>query len=699
MKADFFNAQRAMQQGGIRRLLVLSGSALWALSQAQRLSEQLAGDWLWVSDAAPAGRLQSTSGAIRSLLGGEYLHGIFDARFGLDVEALAVQAGMLQAGSWLLLLVPDWERWPDIADRDSLRWSEQPVAMATPYFIRHLKHHLQQDREVVIWRQGSPLVLQPQEERPCWQRPSGAATPQQREILQQLRQMKRGTAVLTAPRGRGKSTLAGMLAAEWPGRCWVCAPAKAATDVLLRYAGELTEFWAPDALLERCRQQRPEKVDWLLIDEAAAIPLPLLRALTHYFPRVLMTTTVQGYEGSGRGFLLKFCATLTQRQSFSLSQPMRWASGDALERVLDNALLLNELDEWETPPPDAGLVIRSCRQSEWLRQPQRLAHFYALLTSAHYRTTPLDLRRIMDAPGMHFAIAQSDDGAQTVGALWAVDEGGLTPALAHEVWAGRRRPRGSLVAQSLAAHAGQPQAAILRSRRISRIAIQPALRRRGIARALVEQQRRESSELGLDFLSVSFGYTEELWQFWRACGFTLARIGSHLEASSGCYAAMALLPLSAAGAELQQRAYRQLRRDGVWLDSARTLPLSWDEARTQKLEEEDWRELAGFAFAHRPFEASLPAICRLLLQSADGAEALRYYFAQGRDMAQAAAHCGLSGRRSLIGRWRQEVAGLMNRIDSQYSAAWRSYSATQGEQSAALRSSPKSAMNGLPFAD
>ena len=49
---------------------------------------------------------------------------------------------------------------------------------------------------------------------------------------------------------------------------------------------------------------------------------------------------------------------------------------------------------------------------------------------------------------------------------------------------------------------------------------------------------------GYDYLSVSFGYTAELWRFWQRCGFTLVRLGTHREASSGCYTAMALYPLT-----------------------------------------------------------------------------------------------------------------------------------------------------------
>ncbi len=212
-----------------------------------------------------------------------------------------------------------------------------------------------------------------------------------------------------------------------------------------------------------------------------------------YFPRVLLTTTVQGYEGTGRGFLLKFCATLPQWQPLSLQQPMRWAAGDALERIIDHALLFNEEPVWAVAGQSP--IFGAIEQAELCADPQRLRRFYALLCSAHYRTSPLDLRRLMDAPGMHFSAASLED--EVVGALWLVDEGGLSVELAHEVWAGRRRPRGNLVAQSLAAHSGQWWAPTLRSRRITRIAVLPELRQQGIASRLVEQQKRVSQ--GLDF--------------------------------------------------------------------------------------------------------------------------------------------------------------------------------------------------------
>ena len=649
-----------MAQQGHRRLLVLSGDADWARQQVINLSEQLPGDWLWIGDHFPPGANGILPTAAKTLLGQEGLHGVFDATNGLNTEALAVLAGVLRAGSWLLLLVPAWDDWALLPDGDSLRWSEQSAPISTPNFIRHVQRQLLASPDVFLWQQGQlPPVLQ-FAARPNWQPPDGTPTTEQQAILQRLMQARQGVWVLTAARGRGKSTLAGMLVAQSAGNCWVTGPGKAATQVLSQRAGDRARFWPPDALLEYCQQHDVSDVDWLLIDEAAAIPTALLSALLAHFPRALLTTTVQGYEGTGRGFLLKFCATLSDWHHLTLTDPIRWASHDPLEQIIDDIMLFND----ELPPAklaDAPIEIIACEQSDWLSHPELLRHFYGLLSSAHYRTTPLDLRRLMDAPGMHFSATKVADSV--VGALWLVDEGGLESALAHAVWAGQRRPKGSLVAQSLAAHSGQWQAPILLSRRISRVAVAPLWRQQGVARQMIAAEQARAQREGLDFLSVSFGYTAELACFWRACGFQLVRIGSHKEASSGCYAAMAVLPLSCAGQMLCEAARQQLVRDWHWLqqwiDLETPVSLHPPQQPDFTLNDDDWRELSGFAFALRPLEASLPALQRLLFQSPLPLPALRQYLQLGRTTAEIVHHLGLSGRKALVTKWRQEAAEAM----------------------------------------
>jgi tRNA(Met) cytidine acetyltransferase len=664
-----------MAQQGIRRLLVISGRADWSRQQAMTLRQQLPGDWLWIADSAPENSHCICPTAAKTLLGLEGLHGVFDATDGLNSEALAVLAGTLRAGSWLVLLVPEWGCWPRLPDTDSLRWGGQSAPITTPNFIHHLQRQLLADLNVILWQQGQPLPVPVTYPRPDWQRPDGSPTLEQQRILHRLMQVKSGIWVLTAARGRGKSTLAGMLVAQWRGSCWITGPGKAATQVLNEHAGEQARFWSPDALLDYCRLNEVSDVDWLLIDEAAAIPGAVLSALLVYFPRVLLTTTVQGYEGTGRGFLLKFCTSLSDWHHLTLTNPIRWASNDPLERIVDDVMLLD--DKWGddegalTEGSATPINIMTCEQHDWLDNPELLRRFYGLLSSAHYRTTPLDLRRVMDAPGMHFSAAKGGDSV--IGALWLVDEGGLSCALAHDVWAGRRRPKGSLVAQSLAAHCGQWQAPCLLSRRISRVAIAPSWRRQGIARQMIAAEQACAQRDQLDFLSVSFGYTTELASFWCACGFQLVRIGSHREASSGCYTAMAILPLSSEGLTLCKAARQQLERDWHWLqqwiNNPIPLSLSLPDQPDSRLNDGDWRELSGFAFAFRLLEASLPALQRLLLQpdllqSELPLPALRGYLQRGIPQAEIVSTLGISGRKALVALWRQEAAQGMAVIDA-----------------------------------
>lgn len=633
-----------MKREGIRRLLVLSGEEGWCFDHALKLRDALPGDWLWISPQPDAENHCSPS-ALQTLLGREFRHAVFDARQGFDAAAFAALSGTLKAGSWLVLLLPVWEEWENQPDADSLRWSDCPDPIATPHFVQHLKRVLTADNDAILWRQNQPFSLAHFTPRTDWHPATGAPQPEQQQLLQQLLTMPPGVAAVTAARGRGKSALAGQLISRIAGSAIVTAPAKAATDVLAQFAGEKFRFIAPDALLAS-----DEQADWLVVDEAAAIPAPLLHQLVSRFPRTLLTTTVQGYEGTGRGFLLKFCARFPHLHRFELQQPIRWAQGCPLEKMVSEALVFD--DENFTHTPQGNIVISAFEQTLWRSDPETPLKVYQLLSGAHYRTSPLDLRRMMDAPGQHFLQAAGEN--EIAGALWLVDEGGLSQELSQAVWAGFRRPRGNLVAQSLAAHGSNPLAATLRGRRVSRIAVHPARQREGTGQQLIAGALQYTHDL--DYLSVSFGYTGELWRFWQRCGFVLVRMGNHREASSGCYTAMALLPMSDAGKQLAEGEHYRLRRDAQALAkwNGETLPV--DPLNDAVLSDDDWLELAGFAFAHRPLLTSLGCLLRLLQTSELALPALRGRLQKNASDAQLCTTLKLSGRKLLLVRQREEAA-------------------------------------------
>ncbi|HAW0908783.1 TPA: tRNA cytosine(34) acetyltransferase TmcA [Escherichia coli] len=640
-----------MKLEGIRRLLVLSGEERWCFDHALKLRDALPGDWLWISPQPDAENHCSPS-ALQTLLGREFRHAVFDARQGFDAAAFAALSGTLKAGSWLVLLLPVWDEWENQPDADSLRWSDCPDPIATPHFVQHFKRVLTANNDAILWRQNQPFSLAHFTPRTDWHPATGAPQPEQQQLLQQLLTMPPGVAAVTAARGRGKSALAGQLISRIAGSAIVTAPAKAATDVLAQFAGEKFRFIAPDALLAS-----DEQADWLVVDEAAAIPAPLLHQLVSRFPRTLLTTTVQGYEGTGRGFLLKFCARFPHLHRFELQQPIRWAQGCPLEKMVSEALVFD--DENFTHTPQGNIVISAFEQTLWRSEPETPLKVYQLLSGAHYRTSPLDLRRMMDAPGQHFLQAACEN--EIAGALWLVDEGGLSQELSQAVWAGYRRPRGNLVAQSLAAHGSNPLAATLRGRRVSRIAVHPARQREGTGRQLIAGALQYIHDL--DYLSVSFGYTEELWRFWQRCGFVLVRMGNHREASSGCYTAMALLPMSDAGKQLAEREHYRLRRDAQALAQWNGEMLPVDPLNDAVLSDDDWLELAGFAFTHRPLLTSLGCLLRLLQTSELALPALRGRLQKNASDAQLCTTLKLSGRKLLLVRQREEAAQALFALD------------------------------------
>lgn len=660
----------AMAETGIRRLMVITGQPCWCSEQCALLRATLHGDWLWVGDN-PETENGCRPGALHNLLGREFLHAVFDAREGFNCEAFAALAGTLSAGSWLVLLLPPLAEWPDRVDADSARWVDQKTAIPTPKFARRFLQNLQDHYSAtLVWQENQPVHLPVALTLPLWRPADGAPLAEQAALLERIIAMPQGVAVVTAARGRGKSALAGMLIRRGPGSVIVSAPSRASTDVIASHAGQPLDFMAPDALLVAKHQQTAPLADWLIVDEAAAIPGPLLYRMIAGFPRVLLITTVQGYEGTGRGFLLKLCAALPGVRMHSLSHPVRWAPGCPLEQFISDLFLFDE-----QPAPVLSANISAGSVTVARAAPEQDAEIYRLLTSAHYKTSPLDLRRMLDAPGQH--VFQAQWQSALCGALWAVDEGGLPASLSLAIWAGRRRPGGNLVAQSLAAHGGSPLAATLYGWRISRIAVLAAFQHQGIGRQLVAHMVA-TAPVRCDYLSVSFGFTDTLWRFWSQAGFSLVRTGTSLEASSGCYTAMALLPLTAQGQALVAHETRRLARDVAWLQPWVTIDIPViarenNDPDEDVLDEDDWLELAGFAFAHRPLMACCGSLNRLLMVCPLPLEALRGALVARHSSGELCRQSGLPGRKALLVRQREEASCALAWCDAVKTAHLKQY--------------------------
>lgn len=360
--------------------------------------------------------------------------------------------------------------------------------------------------------------------------------------------------VLTADRGRGKSSALGIasaniIKAKKPVTILVTAPNLKAIQPLFDHAQKQLPnssmenrhklvheqskivFVAPDELL----RVQPD-CDLLLVDEAAAIPLPMLKRMVESYHRMVFSTTVHGYEGSGRGFGIKFEKWLSEHRpnwrSFKLEQPIRWNENDPLERWSFDTFLLDS--DIEALPKDVELEGLSWHQFDkqtLLSNPKILAHCFGLLVSAHYQTSPNDLTQLLDNPQMSLYALFSDQDC--LGCILTAEEGGLSHDLIQDVQLGKRRPRGHLAPTLLANHLGLDKAATQKCLRVMRIAIHPDIQGRGLGHRmislLVEANRH------FDYIATSFGATSELVEFWTSNDFVPLHLGHQRDQSSGCH--------------------------------------------------------------------------------------------------------------------------------------------------------------------
>ncbi|CAH8470315.1 unnamed protein product [Schistosoma curassoni] len=201
-----------------------------------------------------------------------------------------------------------------------------------------------------------------------------------------------------------------------------------------------------------------KQADLVCIDEAAAIPLPLVQSIISGPRIVFMASTINGYEGTGRSLSFKLLRQLrsqctisgtttklstddvksksvqstgkdkmllgkgfrsvdTSRVLFevSLTEAIRYASGDPIEAWLFDLLCLdcgeslsreqqaNEVNIYLPPVDQCQLyyVNRDTLFSYHKSTEIFLHRLMALYVSSHYKNSPNDLQLLSDAPAHH----------------------------------------------------------------------------------------------------------------------------------------------------------------------------------------------------------------------------------------------------------------------------------------------------------
>ncbi|KAK6924169.1 putative tRNA binding domain [Dillenia turbinata] len=173
--------------------------------------------------------------------------------------------------------------------------------------------------------------------------------------------------------------------------------------------------------------EKLSQVELLVVDEAAAIPLPVVKSLLGPY-LVFLSSTVNGYEGTGRSLSLKLLQQLEEQshksannvegsysgrlfKKIELTESIRYASGDPIESWLHSLLCLdatNSVPALSRLPLardcDLYYVNRATLFSYHKESELFLQRMMALYVASHYKNSPNDLQLMADAPAHHLFV-------------------------------------------------------------------------------------------------------------------------------------------------------------------------------------------------------------------------------------------------------------------------------------------------------
>ena len=580
-----------------RRLILLEGSEVWA---AKLLSTISSTDktWLVYSESHV---ISSNVGIkqYREKLGSESDYITFvcppvlaqsavsspdpiESQFNAD--AFAALSGTLVAGGILFLVMPQWK----FKDHQSLflkRLSEfirqdKSHHVIHESTVEHSEDHVlfpNEDNIVENCSKGSSASLNLQTESEIKYLPYQCKTEDQVAAVNAIHKVVSGhrkrPLVITADRGRGKSSALAIACSQLliqandnPIKIIITSGHLSALSVFFNqlqagvvdgcllknrfsYLGNSVEFVAIDELMYQSIQRRGD-ANLVIVDEAASIPVHLLKQLLQHNHRMVFSSTVHGYEGAGRGFAIKFKQVLNsicpQWHSLKMHEPMRWRPDDPLEKLIFKSCLLAAQFTKPVFEHNEVTVFQKISKMELADNEALLNEIYAILVTAHYQTKPNDLKLLLDNQSLDcFCLFSSSRNNKCVVAVALVmREGDVNPCFIDQVSQNKRRLKNHFIPQSLLVHSGVEEAFKYQYFRIMRIAVHPQLQAKGIGSHFLECIVNYANLEGIDFVGASFGANSALLSFWLKNNFQLTRIGFKREQSSGEHSAMVIQALS-----------------------------------------------------------------------------------------------------------------------------------------------------------
>jgi tRNA(Met) cytidine acetyltransferase len=566
-----------------RQLLVITGQEEWAKNTAiTLLGHNAIQNILWV------GNTQSVYDSIsvknyRSKLGHEYDWVVMNCFSGFRANAAMALSGTIKANGLMVILCPELSEWPNYGDPENINRISYGYQHknAKSFFIQHLIYSFGEDNSVAILSadkfSGQAFFIEENLDKERYDEQEDAV----KSICKVAQGHRNRPLVITADRGRGKSSALGIAAANLmqTSTKTICITAphiqtveqvfthnkRLLPDALITsnsvtYHSSSLTYKPIDILLED-----DSSLDLLLVDEASAIPVHILGKLTKKFSRIVFSSTVHGYEGSGRGFEMRFIKQLSKlKPSFKrihISQPMRWYKHDTLEQFWFNTLFHNEPQGIKSVEPvNQPISCRHISKAQLLDDKKLLADLFRLLIDAHYQTSQDDLQRLLDAPEIKCFILTK--GTILLGVAQIVEEGGdCFVDLADNVANCSRRVKGHLVAQNIASSYNTSPFLLARQWRISRIAIAPEHQRKGLGKQLINYVEQQASRQHIKFLTASFGCNTDILKFWYSNEFLLAKLSAKPEISSGEHSGICIKSLTNEALEMSYAIHQEFYQE------------------------------------------------------------------------------------------------------------------------------------------
>ncbi|KAL4716997.1 hypothetical protein ACJJTC_001858 [Scirpophaga incertulas] len=322
--------------------------------------------------------------------------------------------------------------------------------------------------------------------------------------------------------------------------------------------------------------------DLVLVDEAAAIPLAHVSAAAQKAPLALLSSTVSGYEGTGRALSLKLFAQLQNKHNapppIKLEEPIRYHAGDPVESWLNSLLCLEAPSPGPgagAPPPAACDLYRVNRDALFCyhRAAEAFLHrLVAIYVASHYKNSPNDIQLLADAPAHCLFVllaptpANSTAMPEVLCVIQMCLEGNISEKSVKDSLGRGRKAAGDLIPWNICEQFGDRDFPKLSGARIVRIATHPSYQRMGYGKRALQQlaayysgdipcldeensddedtranghtdtlhtesivprakpptllkRLTEVRAEPLDYLGTSFGLTEELLKFWKSLKF------------------------------------------------------------------------------------------------------------------------------------------------------------------------------------